>query len=295
MERWKAMGTAAALWLAAGVGFAQGGPVTYVLDADSSFTEGCWPPCKCPLFLAESLTGTFELEFTGSTPDWYDHYAVTNVSWVITQGGEQRLVTGSGTYDIGGHVLPTERLQLDLVIDGIGPEHFDSGGLLFGGQDFPRIDLAINRNGLVCFDQLFDLNARPETIGTTYCAVARNSSGLPATIAVTGSLDVGDQDLTLLAHGAPAGTPGLFYFGSMQTELPFGEGFRCVDGALFRLNPPQMTSGGGNAVRQVDFSSPPVAGNLLPGTSWNFQFWFRDPAGGPAGFNLSDAVRVDFL
>jgi len=25
-----------------------------------------------------------------------------------------------------------------------------------------------------------------------------------------------------------------------------------------------------------------------------FQFWFRDPLGGPAGFNFSDGLEVEF-
>jgi hypothetical protein len=28
--------------------------------------------------------------------------------------------------------------------------------------------------------------------------------------------------------------------------------------------------------------------------SRNFQFWFRDPAGGPAGFNLTNALKITF-
>lgn len=282
------------LSLSGSVSSAQGTAVTYALDADSNFTEGCWPPCRCPLWFFEDLTGTFELEFINSTSDFYDHYAVTAVDFAISQGGVVRTVTGSGQYDLGGQVALMHRLQLDLTIDGSGPEHFDSG-LVPGGGDFPRIDVDVNRNGLVCFDQLFEQRSAPETIGTSYCALNPNSSGQSASISATGSAVVTDQDFTLLAHGCPPGTPGIFYFGSLPTEVPFGEGFRCVTGATFRLNPPLVTSLGGNALREVDVFAPPALGNLLPGTSWYFQFWFRDPSGGPAGFNLSNAVRVDFL
>ena len=31
------------------------------------------------------------------------------------------------------------------------------------------------------------------------------------------------------------GLPGIFFYGGSQTFLPFGAGFRCVDGNLFRL------------------------------------------------------------
>jgi len=29
-----------------------------------------------------------------------------------------------------------------------------------------------------------------------------------------------------------------------------------------------------------------------PGSTWSFQFLYRDPAGGPAGFNLTNAVEL---
>jgi hypothetical protein len=31
-----------------------------------------------------------------------------------------------------------------------------------------------------------------------------------------------------------------------------------------------------------------------PGSAWNVQFWYRNPAAGGTGFNLSDALHVDF-
>ena len=35
-------------------------------------------------------------------------------------------------------------------------------------------------------------------------------------------------------------------------------------------------------------------GAITAGSTWNFQFWYRDPQGGPNGFNLSDGMRVTF-
>ena len=29
-----------------------------------------------------------------------------------------------------------------------------------------------------------------------------------------------------------------------------------------------------------------------PLSTWNFQFWYRDPLGGPAGFNFSAGLEV---
>jgi len=48
----------------------------------------------------------------------------------------------------------------------------------------------------------------------------------------------------------------------------------------------------GVATHIVNLQAP---NSLITGAGvWNFQFWYRDPAGGPAGFNLSDAIQVNF-
>jgi hypothetical protein len=39
-------------------------------------------------------------------------------------------------------------------------------------------------------------------------------------------------------------------------------------------------------------SSP--ASVITPGSTWNFQAWFRDTAAGGSAFDLSDAVAVSF-
>ena len=35
-------------------------------------------------------------------------------------------------------------------------------------------------------------------------------------------------------------------------------------------------------------------GQIQAGATWNFQAWYRDPAGGPSGFNLSDGLGITF-
>ena len=30
------------------------------------------------------------------------------------------------------------------------------------------------------------------------------------------------------------------------------------------------------------------------GETWNFQFWYRDPSAGGAGFNFTDALSITF-
>ncbi|MCP3917678.1 MAG: hypothetical protein GY711_19210 [bacterium] len=78
------------------------------------------------------------------------------------------------------------------------------------------------------------------------------------------------------------------------TSVPLGEGTLCVGSPFIRL-PVVQTDVLGSASYVLDLTDPlfPSA-EITPGTTWNFQFWYRDVAGGPAGFNLSDAVGVQF-
>jgi hypothetical protein len=53
----------------------------------------------------------------------------------------------------------------------------------------------------------------------------------------------------------------------------------------------------GDVERLLDFTQPPAGGGpgqIEPGSTWNFQLWYRDPAGGGSGFNLSDALSAPF-
>jgi len=81
-------------------------------------------------------------------------------------------------------------------------------------------------------------------------------------------------------------------------QTAFGDGFRCVGGATRRLNPVLTADGMGTAVRPVDFTLPPAdAGShmISPGSTWNFQHWYRDAMAGMSGFNLSNGLSVTFL
>ncbi len=135
---------------------------------------------------------------------------------------------------------------------------------------------------------------------TTYCVADPNSTGTAAAIGNSGSASLTNNDLVLLATSCPPGQFGVFFYGSEQIDLPFGNGHLCVAGGqigVFRLNPPVHISGGGNASYDVDYTRPPMtsgAGRVDVGSTWNFQFWFRDPAGGGAGFDTSDALSVTF-
>ena len=132
-----------------------------------------------------------------------------------------------------------------------------------------------------------------------YCMANPNSSGIAASMGATGSTHVSADDFTLRVSGAAPNKSGLFFYGSNQLQVPFGDGFRCVGGtSLFRLQPVVQTDVFGGASRDLSFVNPPAGsgpGQIDPGSTWNFQFWFRDPMGpGGTGFNLSDGLSANF-
>jgi len=108
---------------------------------------------------------------------------------------------------------------------------------------------------------------------------------------MTRSASVAENDLVLRVTGAPASTPGRFYYGSVMTQTPFGNGFRCISGSVTRL-PVAFTHSAGTTAHAFDSSAQLPQVNT--GTSWHFQFWYRDSQGGGEQFNLSDALTIDY-
>jgi len=131
-------------------------------------------------------------------------------------------------------------------------------------------------------------------LGSNYCVAAPNSVSPGATLCAAGSGSIAANDLVLQCSSLPTNQFGVFYYGPNQIQLAFGNGWRCVGGGVFRL--PILNSGSGGVMTYVvDNTSPPQAsGQLQAGESWNFQCWYRDPAGGGAAFNLSDATSILF-
>lgn len=128
---------------------------------------------------------------------------------------------------------------------------------------------------------------------TWYCEGLPNSTGAPAETVSFGSTRLFLGQHQLLTTGLPLNEFGLYFYGPNQVNVPFGDGIGCVGGQLVRLEPVQ--SGAlGLAMRTIDNATLPAAGQIVAGEQVNFQFWYRDPAAGGSGFNLSSATSVIF-
>src|SRR5262245_9806075 len=58
------------------------GSTLYRLNTNSSFEQGCFGPCECPVLIVEPVKGTFILTPTGFD-GLFSNYAVTDVNWRV--------------------------------------------------------------------------------------------------------------------------------------------------------------------------------------------------------------------
>lgn len=124
---------------------------------------------------------------------------------------------------------------------------------------------------------------------STTCFTSPNSVGPGALISFQGTQFVTDNNFTLLCSGLPPNSSGIYFYGQNEIFQSFGNGFRCVGNPVIRL-PVQQASEFGEADRTLNLTTTPIQA----GQTWLFQYWYRNPAGGGAGFNLSDALVVPF-
>ena len=158
-----------------------------------------------------------------------------------------------------------------------------------GSVDFPTSEDALQPSHGGGFDGFV---ATLEINPLRYCIGAPNSANMQgAHLCGSGSLSVSEDSFALGVSGAVPHKTGLFFYGPGRQETPWGDGHLCVDGVLHRIDPVQ-TDAGGSARIALDFEELPEP--ILGGSTWHFQFWYRDPAAGGAGFNTSGALEVTF-
>jgi hypothetical protein len=153
-----------------------------------------------------------------------------------------------------------------------------------GSGSAPIVDLGPYEFGCGCDD------------ATAYCVAVPNSTGVPASISWSGSTSLLADGFTLLVENGVPFESAQFFYGTQTAQTPFGDGVRCVGGALFRTGVFQLDANGAGA-HPLDFTLHPAgsgSGQVLPGSTWYFQCIVSDPNGGQAGFNASNALEATF-
>jgi len=129
-----------------------------------------------------------------------------------------------------------------------------------------------------------------------FCDSTDNSTGLPALIDWAGTTSIVNNDFELVFSGLPLHKPAYLIYGRVAVNIPFGDVTRCVGGQLFRYKKIPDTGATGMLDVPFDFTQPPISGGpgqIVPGTEFYFQAWFRDPTG-MSGFNTTQGICVTF-
>jgi len=132
-----------------------------------------------------------------------------------------------------------------------------------------------------------------ECQATSYCGTSPNTAGSGVQISMSGITSISLNSFGLDATGGPSNQAGLFFHGAGTTNQPFGEGVRCVATPITRVAPPIFFNSLGTASKQLNMSANALA-SIQPADTRYFQLWYRDPAGGPFGYNMSNGLEITF-
>lgn len=142
----------------------------------------------------------------------------------------------------------------------------------------------------------YDLMLQATVVQTavSYCPGAINSLGLSGTLSTLGSNSVSANDLVFQATNLKPNVFALLASGTATAQIPFGDGTRCIGGALRRLYRLPASSSGTWAAA-LDIPHLPPAALVTAGSLRYFQLYYRD-IGGPlgTGFNLTNGECISF-
>ncbi|WP_145194582.1 hypothetical protein [Planctomycetes bacterium Poly30] len=150
------------------------------------------------------------------------------------------------------------------------------------------------------FDNLLVEELPP--LGTAYCTVITNSTGLGALLLATGDDAVAGNDLTLCAQDLPTDTFGIF-LASPTSDFVTGAGGSvgnlCIGPAIGRgVGGAILNSGpGGTFSITADLTALPTSAGpaaVMAGDTVFFQGWFRDFVGGSTTSNYTNGLIVTF-
>lgn len=164
-----------------------------------------------------------------------------------------------------------------------------------------RVRLRMDNTGTDYYDiSDGNLTIVGDCCGTAYCEPAEaNSTGVPATIAGSGSDVANDNNFSLTAASLPPNQFGYFLASETQgfVQNPAGsQGNLCLGSNIGRFT---QQIGNSNAAGEftilVDLSNIPVnpAQAVLAGESWSFQCWYRD-VNPTATSNFTPGLEVIF-
>jgi len=120
------------------------------------------------------------------------------------------------------------------------------------------------------------------------CNSNPNSTGAVATPAMYRSRNYPENKIKLQVNALPSGSIGYFLASQTPDNVPmFGNssGVLCLGGQIHRKHDELSIAGPNQSIgRSVDLTALAYDQVVQPGSTWYFQFWYRD-AGAPQGTN----------
>jgi hypothetical protein len=156
--------------------------------------------------------------------------------------------------------------------------------------------ITISSDALCCSLQTLTFGVE-SSIGVNYCISTINSTAAASTISASGSGSISANNLVLSADNLPS-QPGIFIAGPSQAQIPFFNGFLCVNSTGLQRFQNVNVPAGGVITETVDYAtSASVLGSpgpllVVAGQTYNYQRWNRDPAGGGGAANFSDGIEI---
>jgi len=173
----------------------------------------------------------------------------------------------------------------------LGSTHAQHAVTVTGGAD-----LVIETDVTASFDSINGIQvlwgASSGTVGSNYCTSTINSTGLASMISGNGSDSISSNNLELSANNLPQ-QPGIFIAGPTQAQIPFFNGFLCINPTGLQRFSAVNLPVNGVVSQDVDIATSAPGGlNVVAGQAYHFQRWNRDPAGGGQSANFSDGLEV---
>tara|TARA_R110002095_G_scaffold202007_1_gene183221 strand:- start:1101 stop:2408 length:1308 start_codon:yes stop_codon:yes gene_type:complete len=233
---------------------------------------------------------TIDGALTGTTPVGPIPVIVPMAGTLMLKGG---MASVSVAFDLDemqslpdpvpGFVIPDVPLPLPTILPPGG-----TANLLFtAGIGSLDIDLLV--------DATFVANGEAACGFESYCPAATNTSGMAAVLAPVGLPELAAQTMSFEATNLPANQFGYLIASPTQDFVPFfmgGGGHLCLGAPIAHFRSQIQFSGLTSSMTlPIDFEDLPRGVNFVPGTTWNFQAWFRDVGDAPA-HNTTNGVQL---
>ncbi|MDF1836754.1 MAG: hypothetical protein P1V35_02700 [Planctomycetota bacterium] len=136
-----------------------------------------------------------------------------------------------------------------------------------------------------------------------YCDSNANSTGNMSTLLFAGTESLLENDFQIGVRNLPLNQFGYFLVSRNQgtgISPPGSQGILCIGGHVGRFNRPgEIVFSGtlGSALLSVDLADipqPQGSVSIMPGETWNWQFWHRD-SNPTSTSNFSDGHQVTFI